>query len=1006
MSRNPSRQLPSLLEPWQRGLLGVALVVAAFVLANSGYLLLNRLADLVGWGYLSVGETRLPEFFQVMVLTHSGAGLLLAALMLVFFVAHLPTVWRRRHRGAVLSGIAFVSVGLVLVITGLFILTAASSEENRWAWWGHVLAAALVPIGYVVHRLVGHARPARARFRRFGAAVAVLVGALAAGHGLALEGPPGEDEEMQLDRLAREAGARDRDVERFASGEFVPPGFVPPESPFFPSAATTSSGDLLPAGFLTRRTTGVPAERVAREVEQEGFVDDAPIGAETCARCHPDVVAQWESSAHRFASFNNPFYAATVDDMRENAREPNPWIERHRAAFPDRVTGVGRGKSKWCGACHDPALLLTGRMGGEVDRTSRAAQAGLTCLACHAVDTIHDVTGNGNYNVADDGGDPYLFADAAAGTPGAFLHDAAMKAKPGVHRRRMLDSSFGEAEFCATCHKVSLREPVNNYRWLRGQDEYDAWHDSGIARNASRTFYLPARTRNCQDCHMPRVPAERGDVAAEDGTVRSHRFLAANTALPWVRGDSAALRRTESFLRDGKLRVDVFALRRDGPDGRGTELHTPVDAASPALRPGERVTVDVVVRNQGVGHTFPGGTNDSNQGWLEVTLLDGDGKVLARSGGMREDGRVDPMAHAYRAVVLDGESRRIDRRNAQDIHVTAAANVIGPGTADVARYEFAVPGRPAGGRVVVRARLLWRKFDRTYTEFAYRENPEGFRRFDEVPDLPVTEIAADEAVLEVGGRGAADRRPAARSDERATGDDAGVPDWVRHNDYGIGLLLQGDARLARRAFRRVAELEPDRIDGPLNIARAALREGDLDEAYDRLEEVEEIERADPRAAWVWGRALQADGRYEDAALAYRRALERFPEDRAAWRNLGRVLYLDGRYDRALSALDSVLAIDPEDRAAHYFRMLTLRAQDRDREAEAAEAAFEYFRVDESARALTRSYRAENPGVNLMAQPIHSHRLQRASTGEWEAASGVRDGTTGGTDGRGGSGGGR
>ena len=52
------------------------------------------------------------------------------------------------------------------------------------------------------------------------------------------------------------------------------------------------------------------------------------------------------------------------------------------------------------------------------------------------------------------------------------------------------------------------------------------------------------------------------------------------------------------------------------------------------------------------------------------------------------------------------------------------------------------------------ARLLWRKFDRAYTEFAHRTNPEGFTRFDEVPDLPVTEIAADEVALSVAAAGA------------------------------------------------------------------------------------------------------------------------------------------------------------------------------------------------------------------------------------------------------------
>ena len=43
--------------------------------------------------------------------------------------------------------------------------------------------------------------------------------------------------------------------------------------------------------------------------------------------------------------------------------------------------------------------------------------------------------------------------------------------------------------------------------------------------------------------------------------------------------------------------------------------------------------------------------------------------------------------------------------------------------------------------------------------------------------------------------------------------------------------------------------------------------------------------------------------------------------------------------------------------------------------EAAEAAYLYYAVDESAQQITRAYRAEDPGANLMAQLIRTHRLE-------------------------------
>ncbi len=957
---SPRPRLSSLLPPRLKTVLTAALVLAVFMVANACYLLLNRLADALDWTFFAIGETSLPALFQAMVLTHTGIGLALAAVMAVFAVSHLPKVWPRLHRASVISGALYVTVGIILTVTGLFILTAAASRDNRWAWWLHVVCALLAVGGYVAHRVVSYARPEGRRFSRFGTAVAGLLVLLVVAHGFTkrdVDLTPEAQRAFELG-LNRGPGSKARDLSQYGAGSFVPTAFVPPASPFFPSPATTTSGSFLPSRILTR---GERASRdvVRTEAETNGFVVETLIGASTCVRCHQDVVAQWAASAHRFASFNNPFYEATVNDMRENALESNEWIAHHRDKYPQPSDAVGRIKSKWCSGCHDPALMLAGTMDDDVDRASVEAQAGLTCLACHAIDQIHNRTGNGNYNVADEQEDPYLFAAAPSGGIRAFLHDASVKAKPTVHKRQMLNPTFRESEFCATCHKVSLTAPVNNYRWLRGQNEFDNWDDSGVSHNAARTFYLPATRRTCQDCHMPLEPAPLGDVSAKNGHVRSHRFLAVNTALPFVRGDDETLSRIEAFLRDAKIRVEVFAVNT----ARSNEPLMAVEEAPPALVPGERVTLDVVVRNEGVGHTFPGGTNDSNEGWLELTVFDDAGNVLAQSGAIDSAGHLDPLAHVYKAVILDRNGAQIQRRNAQDIHVTVFANVIGPGTADIAHYRLTVPRTNAPETLRVRARVLWRKFDRPYTEFAFNTNRRGFARFNQPPNLPITEIATHEVTLPVRAR------PGDRLD---IGSDS--TDWIRYNDYGIGLLLEGNTRSARLAFQRVATLAPSRIDGPLNLARTALSDGNIARAYEHLRTSETISPADARAAWVWGQVLQEDGQYDAAVSAYERVLQDFPRDRATWRSLGRTYYLAQQYKNALEAFDRVLEIDPEDRVAHYHQMLAYRALGLTKQAALAEAAYEYYRIDESAQAITREFRARNPGANLMAQSIRTHEL--------------------------------
>ena len=156
----------------------------------------------------------------------------------------------------------------------------------------------------------------------------------------------------------------------------------------------------------------------------------------------------------------------------------------------------------------------------------------------------------------------------------------------------------------------------------------------------------------------------------------------------------------------------------------------------------------------------------------------------------------------------------------------------------------------------------------------------------------------------------------------------------------------------------------------------ALRDGNLEAAYLHLQRCEELVAGHAQTAWVWGVLLQEDGRYEDAAKAYRRVLHSFPEDRASWRNLGRVLYLDGLFEESLKALEKALEIDPEDRVVHYHRMLALRSLGREQEASRAEAAYRLYQIDESAQELTRSYRLEHPHDNHEVQKIHVHRLEK------------------------------
>lgn len=945
--------LPSLLPNALRALLASLVVLAALIFADSLYLVAIRLLELSGGAGAPGAATSL--FFQTALLGHSVIGTVFVLLVALFVALHLPKVWRRRDRRSIGSGLVTLAVAVGLLVTGLFILTEAATRQHRWVWWLHVAAAVGLPVLYVMHRKRSVVRFRGGVARQFANVVAGLTLVFGIGHLLIGQvNPP----DVTADELA--PTAVELAMERYG---VVPPGFASPLSVFYPSPVSTSG-----AGYATLEAVLGPtppdAETVAEAVQRDGFYAETGIGAESCVRCHPDVTAQWEASAHRFSSFNNPFYEAAVDLLRSNDRRRSWWLEAHRErTVTDMDVSDGALKSRWCGACHDPVLLFTGEMDGPIDRAGVEAQAGLTCLSCHGIRGVHDRTGNGNYILRATSPDLYLFSDATEPGIPRRLHDAALRARPEAHRSAMLVDVHRRPEFCATCHKVSLRDPLNEYRWLRGQNEFDSWENSGVSREGAQTFYLPPNRRICQDCHMPPEPAPRGDLAAVGGTVRSHRFSAANTALPFIRGDTATLRRIEEFLRDEKVSVDVFGWR--SADGERIERGL---AGSTTVESGSEIVLDVVVRNRGTGHTFPGGTLDSNEGWLDLRLLDGEGRIVARNGGLGPDGHLDSMAHVFRALFVDSVGRPIDRRNPQDIRANVFVNAIGPGAANLAHYRLSVPEAP--GAYTLDVRLQWRKFNRGYSDFVYESVPEAFPYADEAPELPVTTVARASLELQVG-----------RGDQISDAHDAGgngTADWMRWNDFGIASIREGTTRAAREAFARVAEIEPDRADGPMNLARVALADGDVQTALDHLAEAERREPENSRIDWLLARARLADGDYPAAATAYRETLASFPRHRASLMGLGRALYLDGRYEEALEPLDQLLAIDPEARPAWYHRMLVLRALGRGEDAAEAEAMVEYLRVDESAGRLTRRIRAEDPGVNAMSQDVRTHPLRRIS----------------------------
>jgi tetratricopeptide (TPR) repeat protein len=597
---------------------------------------------------------------------------------------------------------------------------------------------------------------------------------------------------------------------------------------------------------------------------------------------------------------------------------------------------------------------------------------------------------------------------------------------PEPHRRTFMKPfmTMDSAEFCSSCHKVHLDVPVNDYRWFRGFNDYDNWQASGVSGQGARSFYYPPAPQTCVDCHMPPTPSNDPGRHA-NGTVHNHRFAAANTALALVNKDETQMATTKAFLQSGFVTVDIFAVspidesaertrmvRRaeEGPQlmtgfavGEEAEqqgpivirevgqVAAPIDKAQPVVAPGSTIRVDVVVRTRKIGHFFPGGTIDAFDVWLELQGQDADGRVIFWSGQVEDEGRgpVEPGAHFYRALQLDGKGNPIDKRNAWQARSVQYVRLIPPGAADVAHYRVRIP-KDARGPITFTAKLNYRKFAHSYTQFAYAGQPKpgqdpslvgkahnsleySFDKAniptnvsgkikDEIPNLPIVVVAQATAQIPLGdGKTPTQWKPVILKADRE-----------RWNDWGIGMLLQGDIKGAEYAFNTVTQAEPSYADGWLNVARALIQEGETDAAKPYIQKAIELDASAGRNYFFRAMVEKADGDYPAAIASLRRVIQQYPRDRVALNQLARILFLSRDYAESLKVLAQVGQVDPEDLQMHYTAMLAHRGAGNMEAAARAETLFKRFKAEESAQAITGDRRRAKPEENNERQMIHEH----------------------------------
>lgn len=698
-------------------------------------------------------------------------------------------------------------------------------------------------------------------------------------------------------------------------------------SPAHPPAAASGPEAIAAALLPDNKGPFFPAlTQAAGPVSGHALADTV-----ACASCHTEIAAQWQASAHGFASFNNPIYRVSIG--------------RFRAAR-------GLETSRFCGGCHDPSLLVDGAMDREIAAKDPRAHAGVTCRTCH---TIEHATfdGNGSYRLA--------AAELLAPDPERPESVAA-------HKVAARPAALATAQLCGSCHRAFLSEATGQPHYLPGTDDNGPWLHSEYAGSRVMRVDHAMSEQTCSSCHMPQERATRPDPAADaEGMLRSHRFLGGHTWLAAIRGDADTVARVQAFLR-GVVSVDVAALTvaPDEAGGQGAGEYAPADGAP--VRAGQRVVFDVVVRNESVGHNFPGGTRDAQDTQVELVLEGKSGALLARPS--------EP--HRLGSAMLDEAGVPQWAREIEDLRAVGYDHTIAPRDARVVRFAVDIPEDMSDWPVKAVARVLHKsrtdelhaatcaegrsRGGRAFTQVTWKTTGE---RIDPCAPQPVTEVARAEVWIGAGSDVSKDRR---RDGERL---------YVR----GLGLLHEVQEQVGRAgaSFEAAlalvgeddAELRAAILTG---LAAVAGQQGRVEAAASLADAAAALVPGHPAPAWFKGQAYSAVWRWEQAIAPLRAAAGAAPRDPLAHAALALALGSAGRPTEALATAQRGLTSGAR---RHYdlLRLQALALADLETaDAPAANAAQLAHRPPDAAPTWRAACQEASPACARERLPVHTHAL--------------------------------
>ena len=688
---------------------------------------------------------------------------------------------------------------------------------------------------------------------------------------------------------------------------------------------------LFPAGLRLESSIGTPLEEPLKTQMES---------SQSCGRggCHPDSLREWSPSAHHLAE-SDPFYSKVLNQLKHKS---------------------GVEATKWCQGCHAPQkiaaaanLEATATFGRGANSAQNSSSEGVGCLSCHAMRGTPTRTGNANFTLAEV--EDYPFGEATQGWK-RNLHDFLLRVRPAPHQRALLKPELHRsAEFCSSCHRQSLSVAQNHYQFVRGADDYGGWVSGAYSGRTARTGGFETKSpKTCQDCHF----------AKNQSGLSAHSSPGGNTALFAQMGDSPRLKAEEDFLKN-RISLDILALRRKATSSAAPEEWiAPLDSLPPhlAFKPGEEVSLDIVVFNHGVGHDFPAGYADLKEAWVEVEITDSTGKRLLQNGADSElKPALRPEIHQYRTLALNRKGEPIHYAEHSEQVVSVYRKIVPSGGSDIARYRFKIPerdavGMPISGKIGIRAYLKYRSLSPEFSRWSLGSDSKS---------PPVTTLATSSVVISLSSV-SAQLPPIPGSEKR----------FIR---YGFAMLLareKPELSGAMRAFRMANLIAPKRPEPLIGLGNVYLAEPDFLSAVAQYRAALKLSPDNSAAKAALALVLSRQGQPDKALQILNPLLLRFPEDPTLQFETGLALANVGRFQDASNAFKSSLGAEPDNYGAHFQLQKWSAHLKQTAEAQRESTILSYLGEETLRTELLSRYLKKRSEAKLQLMPIPEHRLFR------------------------------